>query len=391
MQKLNDDVITRIAYACTLRDKYGLTWGDTASIINELLQLSYDESFYRKRFRDVKATNLPADDVAQIIECRMRQCSKDRVKVQTQSAPCRRDVRAEGRRELLYESIREAITTLPVPEFYAPSLNLTPKQQEYVLCLADIQGGARFAVDGNVYSLAEVQRRFEMLQSVVAEYVLRNSVTTLKVVELGDSLQGILRSSDLQLNETSVVEALVTISRLIAMFLTNMSMYCHVEYYHVPTSNHTQTRPLGTKASELSAEDLEYVIGHYIADMVSDNERIDVQLNDNADYIEIPVFDFNVIAMHGHTIKNPETALLHLSNKHHKILDYVFMGHYHTDTQMSGNAHDQHDTEVLICPSFQGTDPYAYHKLGYSAKAACKLYIFHPVYGLTGTEKFILN
>ena len=114
-------------------------------------------------------------------------------------------------------------------------------------------------------------------------------------------------------------------------------------------------------------------------------------MNNNFDYIEIPIFDFNVMALHGHTIKNLETALRDLSATHRKLIDYIIVGHWHNGKVIPGNEHESHDTEVLMCPSFQGTDPFAFYKLGKSSKAACKMFIFDEKYGCTGTEKFILN
>ena len=218
-----------------------------------------------------------------------------------------------------------------------------------------------------------------------------NNISKLHVVGLGDDVQGVLRLSDLKLNETSVVEATVMVARMIACFLNQVSAYCYVEYYHTPTSNHSQTRPLGSKASELACEDMEYVIGNYISDILLANNRVNVHLNNDCDYIEIPIFDFNVLAMHGHTIKNLDTALKDLSVAHRKLIDYIFVGHWHNGKVIPGNEHDNHDTEVLMCPSFQGTDPYAFYKLGLSSKAACKLFVFDEKYGCVETVKFILN
>lgn len=186
----------------------------------------------------------------------------------------------------------------------------------------------------------------------VSQYVVNNNINKLHIVELGDTIQGILRISDLKLNETSVVEATVVVSRLIAKFLNDLSQICNIEYYHVPSSNHSQTRPLGTKASELMYEDIEFIIGNYIMDILSNNERINVHTNFGYDYIDIPIYDFNVIAMHGHTIKSLENALKDLGVMHRKLMDYVFIGHFHNGKVIPGNAHENHDTELLMSPSF---------------------------------------
>ena len=74
-----------------------------------------------------------------------------------------------------------------------------------------------------------------------------------------------------------------------------------------------------------------------------------------------------------------------------KLVDYLVVGHLHCNKTIQGNERGSYDTEVLMCPSFQGTDPFAFNKLGKSSKAACKMFIFDEKYGCTGTEKFILN
>lgn len=371
---------------CSLKEQYGMTWQEITNILNRELQKSYDESHYRKAYRktQIMAQPIPVtmDDTYEKQKLRARSAAI------TQED--RRNATHEARKELLYEQVRDAVKTLPWPEFREYN-DVADESKVHLLCIADIQGGAKFSIPGNTYSLSECKRRFEYLRDAVKQYILDNGLHELKVVCLGDTLQGILRTTDLQVNETSVVEALVTVSRLIATFLNEISAGCFINYYHVPTSNHTQTRPLGTKASELATEDLEYIIGHYIYDMLADNPEINVVLAEDGDVIEIPIHDFNVLATHGHTIRNLSTALSDLSVKHRKLIDYVVMGHIHVDELISGNSHESHDTEVVVCPSFQGTDPYAYNKLGKSSKAACKILVFDEKYGLTRTDKIILN
>lgn len=371
---------------CSLKEQSGLTWQEIANILNRELQKNYDESHYRKAYKKTQLMGQPIpvtmEDVYEKQKIRARNSALQQAD--------RRTATHDARKELLYEQIGNAVKTLPVPEFgdYRDGANTS---KVHLLCIADIQGGAKFTVPGNTYSLGECQRRFEYLRDEIKRYVEENAIHELKVVCLGDTLQGILRMTDIQVNETSVVEALVTVARLIAIFLNEISRYCFVEYYHVPTSNHTQTRPLGTKASELAMEDMEYIIGHYIYDMLADNPEVDVVLADGGDVINIPIYNFNVIATHGHTIKNINTALSDFSVKYRKLIDYIIMGHIHVDELIPGNSHESHDTEVIACPSFQGTDPYAYNKLGKSSKAACKILVFDERYGLTRTEKIILN
>lgn len=383
---------------CTMKDSLGFTWPQIASIMNDELGVDCGESKYRKdwaafnRIFNANVDKLVGDNkhLNEIKEA-TRELAKERQKLYATKVEVNRSLRQESRSELFYENVRNTIEALPMPEIVVDKSLRLVNDKEYLLCLADIQAGAKFEIPTNEYSLDICEKRFNKLLNDVVDYIQLHHITKLKVVGLGDSVQGILRLTDLKLNETSVVEATVTVARMIACFLNQLSAYCYVEYYHVPTSNHSQTRPLGSKASELACEDMEYVIGNYICDMLIANNRITVYLNSKYDFIEIPIFDFNVMATHGHTIKNLETALKDLSATLRKLIDYVVVGHWHNGKVIPGNEHDNHDTEVLMCPSFQGTDPYAFYKLGLSSKAACKMFIFDRKYGCTGTEKFILN
>ena len=378
------------------------TWEELCPILNTQCGISEEDfrgsSAWRKRYRvmqqawdDVFSKQKFVDEHADTIQENTLKLEKERQKLYATKIEAHRNLRQESRFELFYENVRDAIETLPMPEIVASNSLHFVGNKEYLLCLADIQAGAKFEVPTNTYSLEICEQRFNKLLDDVVDYIKMHDITKINVVGLGDSVQGILRLTDLKLNETSVVEATVMVARLIACFLNQLTAYCYVEYYHVPTSNHSQTRPLGSKASELACEDMEYVIGNYISDMLYINNRVNIHMNNMYDYIEIPIFDFNIMALHGHTIKNLDTALKDLSVTHRKLIDYIIVGHWHNGKVIPGNEHDSHDTEVLMCPSFQGTDPYAFYKLGLSSKAACKMFIFDEKYGCTGTEKFILN
>ena len=383
---------------CTMKDNLGFTWPQMAEIFNNEFGCNKGDTAYRKRWAafnkifNANVDKLIGDDQhLDKIQEATRELEKARQKLYATKVEATRNLRQESRSELFYENVRNTIEALPMPQLVVNKSLHAVNDKEYLLCLADIQAGAKFEIPTNEYSLSICEARFNNLLNTVVDYIRLQNIAKLNVVGLGDSVQGILRLTDLKLNETSVVEATVTVARMIACFLNQLSAYCNVEYFHTPTSNHSQTRPLGSKASELACEDMEYVIGNYIADMLIVNNRVNVHLNNNYDYIEIPIFDFNVMALHGHTIKNLDTALRDLSATHRKLIDYIIVGHWHNGKVIPGNEHDSHDTEVLMCPSFQGTDPYAFYKLGLSSKAACKIFVFDKKYGCTGTEKFILN
>ena len=324
------------------------------------------------------------------IDDKFRELQKERHKNQATAIELNRLNRQQDRFELFYENVKDAIQTLPVPHFQYDDSCLYENQKEYVLSLADIHAGANFKSENNEYSFEICADRFNKLLNYMITYVQEHNITKLNVAELGDSVQGLIHITDVKLNETSVVEAVVRIAKLIASFLNDLSEYCYIDYYHVPSANHTQTRCLGTKANELVAEDLEYVIANYIKDVLTNNENISVHTNFGHEYVEIPIFQFNVIALHGHQINNIQNSIKDLSMLHRKFYDYVLTAHLHASNDMTVGEGASNDAEVLVCPSFIGSDPYS-DKLMKGSKAACKVFTFDNKNGHIGTDKIILN
>lgn len=320
---------------------------------------------------------------------KLQELRKERKKIQTANMERNRIERVDAKKEMYYEAIGDAIATLPLPEF--EPLQANDKNMEYILTISDVHYGATFKSENNEYSRAIAKERFEKLLADTIEFIIEKKLDKIGVLALGDLIQGILRVSDLQLNDTSVVKCVVEISNLIATFLNELSRVVEIDYYHVPTANHTQTRNLGTKASELANEDLEYIMSHYISDLVRDNRRINVHLADEGkEYIKINIHDFEVLAMHGHQIKNMENAIKDLSNARRVFLDYLLLGHFHSGKQLPVGEAGYHETSVLVSNSFIGSDPYA-DSLFKGCKGACNIYGFDEKLGHIESYKLILN
>ncbi len=322
------------------------------------------------------------------IEKQRRELEKERQKLNVTKVEYSRQIRQQSRFELFYENVARQINTFDVPEYIGAEYSESKK--EYVLTIADIHSGEKFEIDTNNYSFEEITRRFNKLFNDVVAFIQEHDINTLKVVCLGDDVQGILRLSDLQLNESTVVQAAVFAAKTIANFLNKLSAYCRIDYFHVPSSNHSQMRPLGTKASELASEDVEYVICNYIKDVLASNERIFVHTNFGYDYIEIPILNFWTIAMHGHTIKNIDNAVKDLTYHKKRFYTTVFLAHYHAAKMGVVGEMANTDCEVIVCPSFVGSCPYG-DKLMKGARPSCSIFGYDEKYGHTETYKLFLT
>lgn len=330
-------------------------------------------------------------EMIKLLEQKKEELQRERYKIQATNLERQRYGRQDSRFELFYENVRDAIERLPVPTFRPlceSQEDETPKQ--WVLGFGDFHFGAKFKSVNNTYSIEECESRLEDLVDRLYNVVVREGISRLKVVNVADTIQGILRITDLKLNEIAVVESVVQISRLLATFINRVSEYCEVEYYHCTHANHSQTRPLGTKASELATEDLEKVIANYTADLLRDNPRVRCIFDCSQDYLEFKIFDFNFVVLHGHQIRSVDDTIKDLSNRHRKFYDYAFLGHRHAANEVITGEGKHHNVEVLTLPSFVGSDPYS-DRLMRGAKAMVKLYEFDSVYGHISSKSIILN
>lgn len=367
--------------------------GYSSDTLRKAQQLPLLGGAFVKQYYDEKYANKDSyyDNVEYLnkLDEKEKKIRKERMKLQALNLERNRLDRNEARQELYYEYIHDAITTLPLPKF--ERVEPVHNKVEYLLNIADIHYGAVFESINNKYSPEIARERFEYLAAYVKDFVKSHNVSTLRVLVLGDDIQGILRINDLRINDSSIVKATIEVSNLIATFLNDISQYVDVEYYHTPRANHTQIRPLGSKASELADEDLEYIIGHYIKMALSNNNHVNVNLSDDcSNYIEIYIPNFNVIACHGNTIKNQKDALKQLNFLMDKDYDYLIMGHFHGGNTFSVGEGLANDKEVIIAGSFVGSDPYS-DTLFAGAKASCQILGFDRRLGHTETYKIILN
>ena len=219
---------------CNMKDSLGFTWPQMAKIFNDEFGRNIGDTAYRKKWAAFQEVfNANADkfigDATYLEEIRQAkyELEKERQKLYATKIEVNRNIRQESRSELFYENIRDTLDVLPMPKIIVGQSGYARSHSKgHVLAIADIQGGAKFKIPTNEYSLTICEERFNRLLDMVVDYIEYHEINRLHVVGLGDSIQGILRVTDLKLNETSVVEATITVARLIANFLNQLSAYC---------------------------------------------------------------------------------------------------------------------------------------------------------------------
>lgn len=392
----NEDLHTYALRLYENKSEYGLNSESIAELLNKETGKNHGESAYRKFYAAMrkgmeyqKSLNISDSDELAALEEKKREIIAERDRLSMVRREYNAAIKKKSRQEIFYENIAQTISTLEVPDFQIKDIE-DMSDTDYVLTLADIHAGSFFDIGTNAYSYDICTQRFETLLSKTISFISDNRIAHMNVLCLSDTVQGILRKSDLKLNESSVVEATVYISKTIAKFLNELSRYVVVDYYHCPTGNHTQLRNLGSDRNELKDEDVEFIIGNYINDTLINNPNVVVHTNFGKDYIEFDVLGHNVIGMHGHTIHNVGTAIKDISFYNRRFYDILFLAHYHGGASAVNGANVNHDIETFIVPSFIGTCPYS-DGLMKSSNPACMIYTFKENHGVVDTHKILLK
>lgn len=405
IEELRDEVTVRpgeteeeyINRICALHEQYDIIWDDIAAIINRELGCNHTESWARRKWKSYNLGLVKGDATTNTEVSVDKQLSqeaidfRERVAAASDKIDLLKTLRHDARFERFYKHVGDGIAaagSLEVPIYIGRRTPLTTKK--YIVPIADLHLGAKFDSVNNKYSIEEAKRRMELAAQDIIEFVEDKGLTEITVLSLGDMIQGMLRTTDLRLNETDVVNAFVYVIRLMAGFLNKISEYCKVNYIQICYSNHEQNRYLGTKASELAGEDMGKISFAYLQDVLKYNTRINIMGDVDKDYFEFKIFDFCCFAAHGHQVKSLTEITKDLGIRHHKFYDYVFLAHSHSTKELIAAEGAHHDIEVLVAPSIVGSDPYA-DKLYVGSKSAIKIFGFDQKYGHVESYKYILN
>ena len=389
----DDELIYRV---CSQKEMIGC-WQDVADILNDLLDENYNESKYRKAYQafekmlDANRDKfIGYEEQVEELKKLKEELKAERIKIQTVNIEKNRIDRQDARQSLWYEQVGQYVKNLELPKFEA--LPTRKSNKKYLQTLADIHMGSEFVSATNEYSPKIVKDRFEILKEETVKFIKEKELDELTVVGLSDFIQGIVRMNDLRINDTTVVKASVDVAQIVSAYLNELSAYCNIVYYDVMYGNHSQQRYLGSSANAMMNEDLGYMIANFIKTSLNGNDRVKVILpNEDDKYLEITnIFNYNIIACHGHQIKNIENALKDLSFQRRKFYDYLITGHWHNDRNICVGESYSIDTEILVAPSICGSDQYS-DSLFKGSKSASAIYGFDEVFGHTETYKIILN
>ena len=331
--------------------------------------------------------NIKDDDILNEIEMKKIELEEERKKKQTVSIEYNKILREKSRNDLLFEELQKSIGRVNVPEF-KPIIKENNSQKQGLVVLADEHFGKIFSSLNNDYSEDIFYQRMNQIIEEILNVCNEQKLNHIHILNLGDNIEGMcLRVSQLMSLQMGMTDMVIRYARYMVNFLNELSKYIEITYHHSCTGNHSQIRPLGTKADMFPKENMERVVFMYVKDMLSENSRIKIPEYEDGN-IKLDIFGYKIFGKH--KIKSIEKAIQNLSMQHRTFIDYLYLGHLHhkmNKTVMNGVSNN---CEVIIAPSIMGSDEYSDDLLT-GSKAGIIFDIFQEEKGRRITYDIILD
>ena len=377
-----DELIYRI---CSQKEQIG-TWKEVRDILNNLLNYSYNESTYRKKYQYFNKllyanSSKFADSESQLETLReeKRELEKLKKQIQTEKIEYNKWLREEARDKLITEKIVNAINNQEKFDIPSPIIIDTISKREGLLCFGDEHVGTEFIVKGlfgetiNEYNLDVFYRRMSDLLTQTVKIIKKENINILNIFSLGDFTDGVLRVSQLKNLKYGVVESTVLYANYISEWLNELSKYVKIRFQTVQ-GNHSQLRLLDQVKGTFEHENMEMIVSNTIKYRLEDNPNFKYIDTMNGMMIN-KICGFNFVGIHGE-VKSMEQALKDYQLMYDIKIDYLIAGHlHHSKSETIGI-----DKEVINVPSIIGVDPYSI-KLRKTSNAGATLLIISEEYG----------
>ena len=399
-RKPNEDIESYLVRLGDNLEIYGLTWSQAAELLNEECGEEYTEAKWRKDYASylkwkkyLTEKLLQKNEYLKEIEDASLNLKKERLKLQAEKLEYNKMLREDSRNELLEEKILEAINNRPTIKIPEIIIKKNTNKRDYIFAIADIHYGAEFKLVGwmdevlNEYSPEIAQKR---MWDALKQYVNQNDIDKINHVHLfnlGDSLDGILRMSQLQWIRMGNVDSAIEFAEFMSQWLNELSKYSVVDYY-AAMGNHTELRLLNGKRGDFVHENMEKIITHIIYCNLRGNKNVNI--HKCREHIYIDVLGTKVLGVHGHEERKLSESITQYTQIYGHPVDLMISGHLHHSDEKTIGMNGLKDIEYVQCPSIIGIDDFSL-RIKKASNAGAKLMVINEGVGRITTHNFRLK
>lgn len=339
----------------------GLTNQMCKDIINKELGTDYAESslrgiykVYSEVYDEILETVKNTDELEEL-EFKRREFEKEKIRFQDQKREYKNLLRPEARFERILEVLEREVKSLneTKPFITHKDIYSNISQREAVLVASDWHIGSSFDNYFGKYNLEIAKQRLNKLLNKTIEYCETNKVNTLHLELLGDNISGGIHwSSKVESEEDCVTQSMI-LCEILEEFIGRLAdKIPYVKVYSV-VGNHSRVNM--NKKDNQNGENFERLVPWYLKKRLFNVNNVEIMDKCNIDdgIISFKVINTNIIGVHG-DLDRPNQIINDMIKMFKFVAEEYHMGHLHHHFEK-----EEHDIEILINGSLQGTDNYA--------------------------------
>lgn len=319
-----------------------LTWVELAVIMNYQLGINHSESYYRKESKKLlvngsltqefltnEVLEQKTDSLSQqTFEELLTQIKLEKYKLSEERSQNNSYIRKLSREQTLKEIASEFANVMSSKKYLSPVCypDKLTEDKIGILMLSDWHYGIEINNYFNKYNPQICRERISKLRDEVIKLGEQQKIKELYVVNLSDLICGRIHLTLRLESRIDVISQVMEVSEILAELLCELSSHFNIKYMDV-MDNHSRLEP--NKKDSLELETLVRIIPWYLKQRLIEFKNITFLENNFADDIAaFKVFDFNVVAVHGHKDK-PTHIIKNLSVMTQRKNDLVLSAHFH--------------------------------------------------------------
>ena len=341
------------------RKSYGLTFKECGQLMNEVTGEDWNEAKWRREMegflkvseylQQENPTGLNSNELQEIQEEKL-ELEKEKIKMRDQRRMMNTRIRELARLEHLEDYLKENIESIE-PINIPVNEKQEQEEKEATILLSDWHIGSKIDNSFNKYNFNIAKQRVAKIKEKTLNTVIKENITTLNIVNLGDMISGLIHVSTRLNNEEDVIEQIVKVTELLKDFIGEfLQLGINVKYYNV-IGNHSRT--IANKKEITGIEENFEKLILTMLDTTFSQYLNYTSFGCKDGFIESEIKGKKIIYAHGDLDSN-RNAPYKLPQLLSYVPNYLFTGHIHHDV-----SKDFGTTLSIVNGSVMGLDGYA--------------------------------
>jgi hypothetical protein len=331
---------------------------------DHLRKLSYAYKEMIDNKQDIRLEQTEEDEFLDKLTQKKLELQKERVKLQAEKTEINKWIREQGRSELFYEKYLDILSKRQLPSVPEHKMEHNDTESDWLLNFADIHYGK----DVKIYGLEDellaefnvdvFERRMWDMLDEVANKIEKENIKHLNVFNLADSIDGILRMSQLQSIQLGIMDSAMGFADFMVVWLDELVKRAKIKVdYYSTQGNHDEIRPLGSSKGDFPNENISRLINWHLERMLVNNPNIVIHPNKPLQYVNI--VGTKILAAHGQDERNLENSIKDYTNTYGKKIHMLLTGHLHNTNTKTVGMDGLQNIEFYQHPSLCGIDEYS--------------------------------